>query len=123
MVKQNYRCAGCGMKVAPEYANRFRYCEYLGRYFCTGCHTNQLALIPGKVLTKWDFTRWVHAVVLCTICALIVLCLNLSQCFSDCMIEPTSLCCAVNHFSVLGMCGDDLRQGQDENLENYRESR
>ncbi|XP_023704978.1 run domain Beclin-1-interacting and cysteine-rich domain-containing protein isoform X3 [Cryptotermes secundus] len=58
MVKQNYRCAGCGMKVAPEYANRFRYCEYLGRYFCTGCHTNQLALIPGKVLTKWDFTRY-----------------------------------------------------------------
>uniref|UniRef100_A0A1V1FQN1 Putative cysteine-rich protein 5 n=1 Tax=Reticulitermes speratus TaxID=60591 RepID=A0A1V1FQN1_9NEOP len=58
MVKQNYRCAGCGMKVALEYANRFRYCEYLGRYFCTGCHTNQLALIPGKVLTKWDFTRY-----------------------------------------------------------------
>ncbi|XP_021932612.1 run domain Beclin-1-interacting and cysteine-rich domain-containing protein isoform X2 [Zootermopsis nevadensis] len=26
MVKQNYRCAGCGMKVAQEYANRFRYC-------------------------------------------------------------------------------------------------
>ncbi|PSN54788.1 hypothetical protein C0J52_01979 [Blattella germanica] len=58
MVKQNYRCAGCGMKVAPEYANKYRYCEYLGRYFCTGCHTNQLALIPGKVLTKWDFTRY-----------------------------------------------------------------
>lgn len=57
MAKQNYRCAGCGMKVAVEYAHRFRYCEYLGRYFCTGCHTNQLALIPGKVLTKWDFTR------------------------------------------------------------------
>lgn len=58
MAKQNYRCAGCGMKVAVEYANRFRYCEYLGRYFCTGCHTNQLALIPGKILSKWDFTRY-----------------------------------------------------------------
>nr|CAD7438648.1 unnamed protein product [Timema bartmani] len=58
MTKQNYRCAGCGMKVAPEYAHRFRYCEYLGRYFCTGCHTNQLALIPGKILFKWDFTRY-----------------------------------------------------------------
>ncbi|XP_049801499.1 run domain Beclin-1-interacting and cysteine-rich domain-containing protein isoform X1 [Schistocerca nitens] len=57
MVKQNYRCAGCGMKVAPEYSNRFRYCEYLGRYFCTGCHTGQLAPIPGRILTKWDFTR------------------------------------------------------------------
>lgn len=59
MVKQNYRCAGCGMKVAVEYAHRYRYCEYLGKYFCTGCHTNQLAVIPGKILTKWDFTRYV----------------------------------------------------------------
>ncbi|XP_046401750.1 run domain Beclin-1-interacting and cysteine-rich domain-containing protein isoform X2 [Ischnura elegans] len=57
MAKQGHRCAGCGMKVAQEYAHRFRYCEYLGRYFCTGCHSNQLALIPGRVLTKWDFTR------------------------------------------------------------------
>ncbi|XP_043284553.1 run domain Beclin-1-interacting and cysteine-rich domain-containing protein [Venturia canescens] len=58
IAKQNYRCAGCGMKVAVEYANRFRYCEYLGRYFCTGCHTNQVALIPGKILSKWDFNRY-----------------------------------------------------------------
>ncbi|XP_012286390.1 run domain Beclin-1-interacting and cysteine-rich domain-containing protein isoform X3 [Orussus abietinus] len=58
IAKQNYRCAGCGMKVAVAYANRFRYCEYLGRYFCTGCHTNQVALIPGKVLSKWDFNRY-----------------------------------------------------------------
>ncbi|XP_066992565.2 run domain Beclin-1-interacting and cysteine-rich domain-containing protein [Anabrus simplex] len=58
MAKQNYRCAGCGMKVAMEYSHRFRYCEYLGRYFCTGCHTNQVALIPGRVLAKWDFNRY-----------------------------------------------------------------
>lgn len=58
MEKQNYRCAGCGMRVAPQYASRFRYCDYLGRYFCTGCHTNQLALIPGRVLQKWDFNRY-----------------------------------------------------------------
>ncbi|CAD1472848.1 unnamed protein product [Heterotrigona itama] len=58
IAKQNYRCAGCGMKVAIKYANKFRYCEYLGRYFCTGCHTNQVALIPGKILSKWDFNRY-----------------------------------------------------------------
>ncbi|XP_054282371.1 run domain Beclin-1-interacting and cysteine-rich domain-containing protein-like isoform X2 [Macrosteles quadrilineatus] len=57
MAKQNYRCAGCGLTVAQQYAGRFRYCEYLGRYFCTGCHTNQLAVIPGRVIQKWDFTR------------------------------------------------------------------
>nr|CAI5864811.1 unnamed protein product [Callosobruchus analis] len=58
IAKQNYRCAGCSMKVSSKYAARFRYCEYLGRYFCTGCHTNQLAIIPGKVLQKWDFGRY-----------------------------------------------------------------
>lgn len=58
IAKQNYRCAGCGMKVAVKYANRFRYCEYLGRYFCTGCHTNQVAFVPGKILSKWDFNRY-----------------------------------------------------------------
>ncbi|XP_076630094.1 run domain Beclin-1-interacting and cysteine-rich domain-containing protein rubicon isoform X2 [Colletes latitarsis] len=58
IAKQNYRCAGCGMKVAIKYANKFRYCEYLGRYFCTGCHTNQVTLIPGKILSKWDFNRY-----------------------------------------------------------------
>ncbi|XP_044734383.1 run domain Beclin-1-interacting and cysteine-rich domain-containing protein isoform X2 [Chrysoperla carnea] len=58
MDKQNYRCAGCGMRVAVQYASRFRYCDYLGRYFCTGCHSNQLALIPGRILHKWDFNRY-----------------------------------------------------------------
>ncbi|KOC60223.1 Run domain Beclin-1 interacting and cystein-rich containing protein [Habropoda laboriosa] len=58
IAKQNYRCAGCGMKVAVKYANKFRYCEYIGRYFCTGCHTNQVSLIPGKILSKWDFNRY-----------------------------------------------------------------
>ncbi|RZF40378.1 hypothetical protein LSTR_LSTR008808 [Laodelphax striatellus] len=58
MTKQNYRCAGCGMKVAPDYAHKYRYCEYLGRFFCTGCHMNQKAIIPGRVLSKWDFAKY-----------------------------------------------------------------
>ncbi|KAK6622632.1 hypothetical protein RUM43_008474 [Polyplax serrata] len=58
MEKQNYRCAGCGLRVATEYSHKFRYCEYLGRYFCTGCHSNQLSVIPGHVLFKWSFKRY-----------------------------------------------------------------
>ncbi|KAK9872229.1 hypothetical protein WA026_017032 [Henosepilachna vigintioctopunctata] len=58
MIKQNYRCAGCSMRVSPQYASKFRYCEYLGRYFCTGCHSNQLSYIPARILYKWDFTRY-----------------------------------------------------------------
>ncbi|XP_060554922.1 run domain Beclin-1-interacting and cysteine-rich domain-containing protein-like isoform X2 [Ruditapes philippinarum] len=58
LVKQNYRCAGCGMKVEPGYAKRYRYCEYLGKYFCQCCHSNQLAEIPARILKKWDFTKY-----------------------------------------------------------------
>lgn len=57
LAKQNYRCAGCGMKVEPGYAKKYRYCEYLGKYFCQCCHSNQTSVIPGRVLKKWDFTK------------------------------------------------------------------
>ncbi|XP_055605666.1 run domain Beclin-1-interacting and cysteine-rich domain-containing protein [Uranotaenia lowii] len=56
MIKQNYRCAGCGMKVAPNYSSRFRYCHYLGKYNCSACHKNQMSAIPAKVIERWDFT-------------------------------------------------------------------
>ncbi|XP_055632150.1 run domain Beclin-1-interacting and cysteine-rich domain-containing protein [Toxorhynchites rutilus septentrionalis] len=55
MKKQNYRCAGCGMKVAAAYSNRFRYCHYLGKYNCSGCHKNQMSALPSKVIERWDF--------------------------------------------------------------------
>ncbi|KAI5705360.1 hypothetical protein M8J75_014232 [Diaphorina citri] len=58
MMKQNLRCAGCGMRVALQYASKFRYCSYLGRYFCTGCHSNQTAMIPGKIIQAWNFKKY-----------------------------------------------------------------
>ncbi|ENN74780.1 hypothetical protein HUJ04_003157 [Dendroctonus ponderosae] len=58
MNKQHFKCAGCGIVVAEQYASKFRYCNYLGKYFCTGCHKNQVALIPARILYKWDFHRY-----------------------------------------------------------------
>ncbi|XP_064538646.1 run domain Beclin-1-interacting and cysteine-rich domain-containing protein [Drosophila montana] len=55
LARQNYRCAGCGMHVARQYQQYFRYCNYLGKYLCTGCHRNQLSAIPAKILQAWDF--------------------------------------------------------------------
>ncbi|XP_067272537.1 run domain Beclin-1-interacting and cysteine-rich domain-containing protein isoform X2 [Pseudorasbora parva] len=57
VAKQNYRCAGCGIRVDPDYIKRLRYCEYLGRYFCQCCHENAQAVLPGKILRKWDFSK------------------------------------------------------------------
>uniref|UniRef100_A0A1I8QBJ1 Phorbol-ester/DAG-type domain-containing protein n=1 Tax=Stomoxys calcitrans TaxID=35570 RepID=A0A1I8QBJ1_STOCA len=55
MKKQNFRCAGCGMRVSPQYVQSFRYCTYLGKYHCTGCHRNQMSATPAKILQNWDF--------------------------------------------------------------------
>ncbi|CAG7823072.1 unnamed protein product [Allacma fusca] len=55
---QKYRCAGCGMKVETKYASTFRYCNYLGRYFCTGCHTLKKARLPQMIIHKWDFSPY-----------------------------------------------------------------
>ncbi|XP_063746751.1 run domain Beclin-1-interacting and cysteine-rich domain-containing protein isoform X2 [Eleginops maclovinus] len=58
VAKQNYRCAGCGTRIDPDYIKRLRYCEYLGRYFCQCCHENAQAIVPGRVLRKWDFSKY-----------------------------------------------------------------
>ncbi|XP_052395333.1 run domain Beclin-1-interacting and cysteine-rich domain-containing protein isoform X2 [Carassius gibelio] len=57
VAKQNYRCAGCGIRIDPDYIKRLRYCEYLGRYFCQCCHENAQSVVPGKILRKWDFSK------------------------------------------------------------------
>ncbi|XP_051930435.1 run domain Beclin-1-interacting and cysteine-rich domain-containing protein isoform X2 [Hippocampus zosterae] len=56
--KQNYRCAGCGTRIDPDYIKRLRYCEYLGRYFCQCCHENAQVVVPGRILMKWDFGKY-----------------------------------------------------------------
>ncbi|XP_030613320.1 protein associated with UVRAG as autophagy enhancer-like [Archocentrus centrarchus] len=55
---QHFLCAGCGTEVEPRYIKKLRYCEYLGRYFCDCCHSNSEAVIPGRVLSCWDFGRY-----------------------------------------------------------------
>ncbi|XP_027700952.1 run domain Beclin-1-interacting and cysteine-rich domain-containing protein isoform X4 [Vombatus ursinus] len=58
VAKQNYRCAGCGTRTDPDYIKRLHYCEYLGKYFCQCCHGNAQAVIPSRILRKWDFSKY-----------------------------------------------------------------
>ncbi|XP_043926642.1 run domain Beclin-1-interacting and cysteine-rich domain-containing protein isoform X3 [Protopterus annectens] len=58
VAKQNYRCAGCGIRTDPDYIKRLRYCEYVGKYFCQCCHENALSPVPSRILRKWDFSRY-----------------------------------------------------------------
>ena len=51
--------SGCNVfSLLSGYMKRYRYCEYLGKYFCPCCHSNDLAYIPGRILRKWDFTKY-----------------------------------------------------------------
>lgn len=58
VAKQNYRCAGCGIRTDPDYIKRLRYCEYLGKYFCQCCHDNAQMTVPSRILRKWDFSKY-----------------------------------------------------------------
>ncbi|OWA52645.1 Run domain Beclin-1-interacting and cysteine-rich domain-containing protein [Hypsibius exemplaris] len=57
IVNQKNRCAGCGGKMDAYQQARMRFCEYTGKYFCVCCHEYKTALIPARVLLKWDFTK------------------------------------------------------------------
>ena len=41
----------------PGTIKRYKYCEYLGKLFCPCCHGNETALIPARILHKWDFDK------------------------------------------------------------------
>ncbi|XP_077071376.1 protein associated with UVRAG as autophagy enhancer [Siphateles boraxobius] len=58
ITSQYFLCAGCGTEVEPRYMKKLRYCDYLGRYFCDGCHGGLESVIPGRVLNNWDFARY-----------------------------------------------------------------
>ncbi|XP_051997783.1 protein associated with UVRAG as autophagy enhancer [Xyrauchen texanus] len=58
IASQHFLCAGCGTEVEPRYIKKLRYCDYLGRYFCDVCHGGGESVIPGRVLSNWDFARY-----------------------------------------------------------------
>ncbi|KAM1786212.1 hypothetical protein FF1_038916 [Malus domestica] len=66
---QHYTCAGChkhfddGKTLIRDFAQTLgwgkpRLCEYTGQLFCSSCHTNEIAIIPARVLHNWDFTKY-----------------------------------------------------------------
>eukprot|EP00045_Choanoeca_perplexa_P008797 m.82684 g.82684 ORF g.82684 m.82684 type:complete len:583 (-) comp14627_c0_seq1:112-1860(-) len=56
--KQGYRCAGCGLRVEINYIKKFRFDEYLGKYFCTSCHHGDKRMVPARIIHRWDFSRY-----------------------------------------------------------------
>ncbi|KFK34117.1 hypothetical protein AALP_AA5G103700 [Arabis alpina] len=66
---QHYICAGChryfddGATLVGDFVKALgwgkpRLCEYTGQLFCSSCHTNDMAVLPARVLHHWDFNRY-----------------------------------------------------------------
>ncbi|EGG19945.1 RUN domain-containing protein [Cavenderia fasciculata] len=55
--EQNYQCYGCAKDISGIFSLS-RYCEYSGKYYCSGCHSKKYWYIPGKILTNWDFKQY-----------------------------------------------------------------
>ncbi|KAL1222120.1 hypothetical protein V5N11_009354 [Cardamine amara subsp. amara] len=66
---QHYICAGChkyfddGATLVRDIVKALgwgkpRLCEYTGQLFCSSCHTNDMAVLPARVLHHWDFNRY-----------------------------------------------------------------
>ncbi|KAK1797696.1 hypothetical protein P4O66_008066, partial [Electrophorus voltai] len=58
IASQHFLCAGCGTEIERRYIKKLRYCDYLGRYFCNVCHDGGESVIPGRVLSRWDFNSY-----------------------------------------------------------------
>lgn len=66
---QHYMCAGCYRHFDDQktlikgFVQSFgwgkpRLCDYTCQMFCSSCHTNDMAVIPARVLHHWDFTQY-----------------------------------------------------------------
>ncbi|XP_018471860.1 uncharacterized protein LOC108843224 isoform X1 [Raphanus sativus] len=66
---QHYICAGChryfddGATLVRDFVKALgwgkpRLCEYTGQLFCSSCHTNDMSVLPARVLHHWDFNPY-----------------------------------------------------------------
>uniref|UniRef100_A0A2P2I4M6 Pleckstrin homology domain-containing family M member 1-like n=1 Tax=Hirondellea gigas TaxID=1518452 RepID=A0A2P2I4M6_9CRUS len=57
--EQNYQCYQCRAFIGMFYGES-RVCSMDGRSYCIVCHSNELAIVPARVLYNWDLRQ--HAV-------------------------------------------------------------
>eukprot|EP01133_Synstelium_polycarpum_P004286 gene4286-5005_t len=57
LADQDFTCYGCQKDISGLFTSS-RYCEYSGRYYCSGCHNKSYSYIPGRILTNWDFKQY-----------------------------------------------------------------
>ncbi|KYR00061.1 RUN domain-containing protein [Tieghemostelium lacteum] len=51
----NQLCPSCNAFLDKLGFFKVRFCYYTGKHFCNNCHHNEKALIPARILFRWDF--------------------------------------------------------------------
>lgn len=54
---QNYECAECTRAIGTIFGPA-KLCSYTRRYYCQECHTDELSVIPAKIMYNWDFRQF-----------------------------------------------------------------
>ena len=52
---QDWRCHDCGAAIGAIFGP-WHVCGLTSRYYCSECHSGQLAVIPSRLLYNWDIT-------------------------------------------------------------------
>ena len=55
LTQQHFRCGSCNRAFNQHPTTEVRLCDYTGLYHCSRCHSNELAVVPARVLRNWDF--------------------------------------------------------------------
>ena len=55
LTQQHFRCESCNRAFNQHPTTEVRLCDYTGLYHCSRCHSNELAIVPARVLRNWDF--------------------------------------------------------------------
>ena len=55
LTAQQFRCVRCNRQLTQTPPVEVRLCDYDGLYYCPECHSNDLAVIPARVMHNWDF--------------------------------------------------------------------
>uniref|UniRef100_A0A336LQE8 CSON000892 protein n=1 Tax=Culicoides sonorensis TaxID=179676 RepID=A0A336LQE8_CULSO len=54
---QDFKCKRCLTSISIDFHGT-QNCSFSGFYFCDGCMSNELFIIPAKVIYNWDFKKY-----------------------------------------------------------------
>ncbi|XP_044740811.1 uncharacterized protein LOC123302091 [Chrysoperla carnea] len=57
--QQKYNCSACGNTLGISFGQpKYKICGLTGDYYCSECMSDELHIIPARVLFNWDFRKY-----------------------------------------------------------------